>query len=333
MRIAQRPLLTTCFVILCLWGGTAAALAQSFYEVQGVIYAPGMQPVGRVAVFLEDQTRARVGQSITDADGRYQFSRVVAGVYYIVVKPNDNQLQSTAYRIELINSARAGTSSSVERADITLSAVARKVESLPTAATVFAQDVPPAAEEEYKSAMENLAKKNNEQAIEQLKRALQIFPNYFLASQQLGLTYVEGEKYQQAISPLVKAIEVNPKATPAYTALGIASVNLGRPDLAEDALLRARGLDNKSFRVHFYLGLALIDLNRLDEAEKSLKEALRLGGVGKSTSARLYLASIYSKRGQNRQAIDELEAYLRENPKAANAAGVQGAIVKLKSKL
>ncbi|HVG28861.1 MAG TPA: tetratricopeptide repeat protein [Pyrinomonadaceae bacterium] len=332
MKFAHRTLLATSFVILCFWGGTSA-LAQSFYEVQGTIYAPGMQPLGRIAVFLEDQTRARVGQSITDADGRYQFSRVVAGVYYIVVRPNDRQLQSAVYRIELINSARSGTSSSVERADITLSAVARKAEAPPTAATVFAQDVPPAAEEEYKGAMESLAKKNNEQAVEQLKRALQIFPNYFLASQQLGLIYVEGEKFQQAITPLVKAIEVNPKASPSYTALGIASVNLGRPDLAEDALVRARGLDNKSFRVHFYLGLALIDLNRLDEAEKSLKEALRLGGGNKSTSARLYLASIYSKRGQNRQAIDELEAYLRENPKAGNAAGVQGAIAKLKSKL
>ncbi|HEX8162944.1 MAG TPA: tetratricopeptide repeat protein [Pyrinomonadaceae bacterium] len=332
MKIARATLFAVCFFGACLWVGTGA-LAQSLYEVEGVIYAPGMQPLGRVAVFLEDQTRARVGQSITDADGRYQFSRVAAGVYYIVVKTNDNQFQPAVYRIELINASRAGTSSSVERADITLSPIARRANTAPPG-TVFAQDVPPEAEEEYKRAMESLAKKNDkEQAIEQLKRALQIFPNYFLASQQLGLVYVEGEKFQQAITPLLKAIEVNPKAAAAYTALGIASENLGRPDLAEDALVRARALDNKSFRVHFYLGLALIDLNRLDEAEKSLKESLRLWEAGKPASARLYLASIYSKRGQNREAIVELETYLRENPKAANAAGVHGAIEKLKSKL
>lgn len=331
MKTARLFLFISCIVLILTWNG-AAARAQSFYEVEGVVYGPGNTTLSGVALFLEDQTRARVGQSITDHDGRYRFSRVGAGVYYIVAKPNDRQLQSAVHRIELINTARLGSNSSVERVDINLVALPRRTASAP-GATVFAQDVPPAAETEYERAMESLAKKNNEQAVKHLNRALQISPDYFLASQQLGLLHVEVEQYRQAIAPLVKAIEINPKAAPSYLALGIASVKLGRPDLALDALQRARRLDEKSFRVHYFLGLALLDLDRLDEAEVSLKESYRLGGASKAASARLYLASIYSKRERHREAVAELEGYLRDNPKAGNAASVREAINKLKPKL
>jgi regulator of sirC expression with transglutaminase-like and TPR domain len=74
-------------------------------------------------------------------------------------------------------------------------------------------------------------------------------------------------------------------------------------------------------------------LNRPDEAETSLKLSYQLGGAQKAASAHLYLAAIYSKRGENQQAINELESYLRDSPKAANAARVKDAITNLKAKL
>lgn len=284
-----------------------------------------------MAVFLEDQTRSRVGQSITDSDGRYRFSRIAAGTYYIVVQPNDKEYRAAVNRVELINTARVGSNSSVERIDITLTAMPRRAAA--ASVTLFAQEVPPAATGEYERAMESIAKKDNETAIKRLNEALKIFPNYFLASQQLGLLHVESEQYQKAISFLVKAVEINPKAGPSYLALGIASLKLGRADLAIDALQRARQLDDKSFRVHFFLGLAFLELNRLDEAENSLKESYKLGGSSKIASARLHLASLYSKQGKTLEAINELQAYLRDNPKATNADSVREAINKLKTKL
>lgn len=325
------PLLFASLCALLLASSGMHAQAQSFYEVEGVVYGPNTTPLGGVAVFLEDLTRSRIGQTITDSDGRYRFSRVVAGVYHIVVKPNDRQLQSAIHRLELINTARLGSNSSMERLDITLAELPRRSDA--TSLTVFAQDVPPSAAAQYERAMESLGKKDYELAIRQLNEALRIFPDYFMASQQLGLLHVETEQYQKAIVLLVKAVEINPKAAASYLALGIASLKLGRPDLALDALQRARQLDDRSFRVHFFMGLAFLDLNRLDEAEISLKESYKLGGASKVASARLHLASIYSKQGKSLEAMNELQAYLRENPKAANAANVREAISKLKTKL
>ena len=305
--------------------------AQTFYEIEGVVEGPDSTPITGVAVFLEDLTRARVGQAITSGDGRFRFNRVVAGTYYIVAKPNNTEFRTAVRRVELLETTRVGSSTSSERVDITLETMPRRSES--GSGTVFAQDVPPQAVTKFERALERLAKKNNEQAIRDLTDALGIFPNYFMAAQQLGLIYVEIEDYQKAIPPLVKAIEVNNKAGSAYLALGIASLKLGRPDLALDALQRARPFEEKSFRVHFYLGLTLLELNRLNDSETALKLAYQLGGTQKASSANLYLASIYTKRNQNREAINALETYLRDSPKAANAARVKEAITNLKSKL
>lgn len=314
---------------LCCAANTARA--QSVYEVDGVVYGPNSQPVAGVMVTLENASRAQIGQQITSSDGRYNFSGVIAGNYYLVARPPaDKQLQQAVHRLELINTTRTGSIGSRERVDIVLGAVPRPATT--AAGVVFAQQVPGAAEAEYTRAMESLGKKDRARATEQLQRALKIFPDYFAASQQLGLLYVEGEQFRQALPPLVKAVAVNPKAGPSYLGLGIASLNLGRPDLSLQALEHALKLDSKSYRVHFYRGLALTDLNRLDEAIAALREAHKLGGPGKAGGARLHLASIYSKRGQNREAAAELEAYLAENPNAANAANVREAIKKLKAK-
>jgi tetratricopeptide (TPR) repeat protein len=330
MKSLHPLLLVSLCTLFLAWSGRHAQ-AQSFYEVEGIVYGPNSTPVKGVAVFLEDLTRSRIGQTITDSDGRYRFSRIEAGTYHIVVKPNDRQLQSAIHRLELINTARVGSNSSMERLDITLAALPRQADA--ASGTLFAQDVPTLAGAEYDRAMESLSKKDNEQAIKQLNAALKIFPDYFVAAQQLGLLHVENEQYQKAIGPLVKAIEINSNAGRSYLALGIASLRLGRADLALDALERARRTDPKSFRVHFFLGLAQLELNRLDEAERSLKQAYNLGGATKAASARLHLASIYSKQGKSLEAINELQAYLRDHPKAANAASIREAINKLKTKL
>jgi Tfp pilus assembly protein PilF len=330
MKILQLFVLT---VGLSLSFIGSQALAQTRYEVEGVIYGLGTKPIGNITITLENRTRAQIALTFSDSDGRYHFSGVEAGVYYLIVKPNDTQFQQSMQRIELIDTGRGAGNTSAEKVDFMLRPAPRKDADSVTPGVVFVQEVPAAAEKEYADAMKSLAKSDKDGATRQLKKAIEIFPTYFLVIQQLGLLYVETNDFAHGIALLQKALEINSKAAPSHLGLGIAYVNLNQSKEAIDELNKARDLDAKSFRTHLYLGIAMLNLGELDQAEKSLKQAYALGGPSKAQAAHLYLASIYSTRKLYKQAIDELEAYLRDNPKAANAASVQQTIHKLKAKL
>jgi len=309
------------------------AFAQTRYEIEGVIYGPGTKPVGNITISLENRTRVQIGLTFSDNDGRYHFSGVEAGVYYVLVKPDETQFQQAIQRVELIDTGRGGSNTSSEKVDVVLRPAPRKDAGSASGGIVFAQDVPAAAEKEYSEAMKSLSKSDKDVAIRQLKKAIEIFPTYFLALQQMGLLYVEKNDFAQGIAVLQRALEINSKAAPSHLGIGIAYVSMNQSKEAIDELNKARDLDAKSFRTYLYLGIALINLGELDQAERSLKEAYALGGPTRAQASHLYLASIYSTRKQYKQAIDELEAYLRDNPKATNAASVQQTISKLKARL
>jgi tetratricopeptide (TPR) repeat protein len=303
---------------------------QTIYEVEGTVYGPDGKPMANVAMSLQNHAGVQIDQDITKSDGRYRFAGVLAGTYYLSVKPPDKAIQSVVQKIELINSGVNISNSSRERFDFTLKSAATP---LIAPGTVFAQVVPQDAERFYRTAVESIGKGEKESAIKDLKRALEIFPTYFLALQQLGLLYVDLEKDEQAIEPLTKAIQVNTKAASAHLGLGMAYVNLDRLDKAVAELRTTIELDPRLFRAHLFLGMALITMGKLDDAEKLLKQAYSIGGPKQASAAHLYLTSIYNTRKEYQRAIDELEAYLKENPKASNAPNIQQAIAKLKAKL
>lgn len=319
-------------IAFCLCLGARSIEAQTVYELEGTVYGPDSKAMANVTVTLQNHAGAQIDQDITKSDGRYRFAGVLAGTYYIAVKPPDAGLQQLRQRIELINTGVNVTNYSKERYDFSLNHTAAAQKSA-VVGTVFAQAVPPAAEKEYLSAVTSISKGEGETAIEKLNNALKIFPTYFLALQQLGLLYIDTEKDRLALEPLTKAVQVNSRSALSHLGLGMAYVNLGQPKEAIKQLNEALALDRRDFRCYLYLGMALIDTGKLDEAEKALKEAYAIGGPNLARTAHLHLASIYSTRKEYQKAINELETYLRENPKAPNASKIQEAIAKMKAKL
>ena len=319
-------------VIFCFFSAARSINAQTVYEVEGTVYGPDSKAMANCTVTLQNHAGAQIDQDITKSDGRYRFAGVLAGIYYISVKPAESGLQQVLQKIELINTGINVTNYSKERFDFSLNRTAASERSS-VVGTVFAQAVPPDAENEYRSAVTSIAKGEREAAVVKLKRAIELFPTYFLALQQLGLVYIDTEKDQQAIEPLKKSLEVNPRSAQSHLGLGMAYVNLDHSKEAIKELNEALALDRREFRSYLYLGMALINTGKLEEAEKSLKEAYSIGGPTHARTAHLYLASIYSTRKEYQKAIAELEKYLHENPKAPNASKIQEAIAKMKAKL
>jgi tetratricopeptide (TPR) repeat protein len=326
MKFKGVPLLTI-VLLLC---AAPVCLGQTVYELEGTVYGPDGKVLANVVMSLQNHAGVQIDQDITKTDGRYRFAGVIAGTYYLSAKPPDRTVQTVVQKIELINSGVNISNFSKERFDFTLKSATTPL-SIP--ATVFAQVVPPEAEKIYRTAVASISKGEMDAAARDLKKAIDIFPTYFLALQQLGLLYIDLEKDEQAIDPLTKAIKVNAKAANSHLGLGMAYVNLDRLEKAVPELNTAITLDPRLFRAHLFLGMAFITLGKLDEAEKLLKQAYSIGGPKQASAARLYLTSIYNTRKDYQKAIDELEGYLKENPKAPNAANIQQAIGKLKAKL
>jgi tetratricopeptide (TPR) repeat protein len=326
MKFTIKPVILS----LLLLASARLCLAQTIYEVEGTVYGPDGNVLANVVMSLQNHAGVQIDQDITKSDGRYRFAGVLAGTYYLALKPPDKTVQPVIQQIELINSGVSASNFSKERFDFTL----KNATSPPSiAGTVFAQVVPPEAEKIYQTALADISKGDKGSAIKELKNAIGIFPTYFLALQQLGLLYIDVEKDEQAIEPLNKAVQVNARAAKSHLGLGMAYVNLDRLEKAVPELNTAINLDPRLFRAHLFLGMALITQGKLDEAEKLLKQAYTIGGPKQASAAHLYLTSIYNTRKEYQKAIDELEAYLKENPKAPNAANIQQAIGKLKAKV
>ena len=91
------PLKSHVFRLIAILFGIAAssnAFGQTVYEIEGTVYGPEAKALSNVVMTLQNHAGAQVDQDITKSDGRYRFSGVVAGVYYISVKPAEAGIQS-----------------------------------------------------------------------------------------------------------------------------------------------------------------------------------------------------------------------------------------------
>ena len=85
---------------------------------------------------------------------------------------------------------------------------------------------------------------------------------------------------------------------------------------AEAQLRDAVKKNDNAFTAHLYFGITLIHFKKYAEAETELRKAIALGGP-KASQAHYYLGGVYWQTGNYRQAADELETYLKLEPKAA----------------
>jgi tetratricopeptide (TPR) repeat protein len=77
--------------------------------------------------------------------------------------------------------------------------------------------------------------------------------------------------------------------------------------------------------------MTLIKLKRYGEAQSELESAISNGGENLAL-AHKYLGGLYQVAHKNQRAADELEKYLKLDPKAKDADQIQGLIRELRTK-
>ncbi|HVQ39429.1 MAG TPA: tetratricopeptide repeat protein, partial [Pyrinomonadaceae bacterium] len=197
---------------------------------------------------------------------------------------------------------------------------------------VFVQDVPEAAQAEYKKGSDRLKNNKWKEGELALRSAVELFPDYFIALELLGTEYVKRGEFENAVPILAHALEINRSAPKALYALGVATLKLNRPGDATDWLRRAAQLDANNANVYMMLGISYGQIGALVEAQESLVKAYQLGG-SEVADVHLYLAGIYNKQEKYREGVKELELYMKEKKENdIDPVKVNAMIEKLKAK-
>jgi len=100
---------------------------------------------------------------------------------------------------------------------------------------------------------------------------------------------------------------------------------------AEQQLRNALVKNENTYTAHLYLGITLIYVKNYVEAETHLRKAITIAGP-KAGQAHYYLGGMYWQTGKHKEAADELEMFLKLEPKAANAEKLRNTIKELRNK-
>lgn len=302
---------------------------QSTFEILGNIRDDGGKPVDGIRVSLVDDNYQTLNTVFTDSSGRFRFAGLLQGRYQLKVEPAEKPFYEQTMRLDLQSIRIVRPGNEPFPVDIVIK---RKREAAPEkAAVVFAQQVPDTARSAYEHGVNSLKESKSDEAIESLKKALGIFPDYFLALELLGTEYVKRNEFEPAVPILTHALEVNHSASKSLYALGVANIKLNHAAEAIELLKKCAEVDSNNANVYMYMGIAYGNNRELDQAESALKKAYQIGGT-QAADAHLYLAGLYNKQERYAEAAKELELYLREATNVKNSAPIKETIIKLKEK-
>lgn len=201
-----------------------------------------------------------------------------------------------------------------------------------TTVSLLDMRAPKEARKSVEHADKALHKNNLVEAEKDLKSALTAFPDYASAWFRLGLIYERQKQFQNAREAFTKAIAADDKFVNPYIRLaGLAGMEQKWQEVAEFTD-RAIALDPLDFpEGYFFNALAYYVMDKLDVAEKSARKAQRLDPQHRYPTVNLVLADVLEKKHDISGSLEQLQAYLKFSPEAANADKVRSRIQKLKA--
>src|SRR5271165_3948742 len=155
------------------------------------------------------------------------------------------------------------------------------------------------------------------EAIAQLQRALQIYPDYADGHYNLGVAFVREGKLDDAIAQYQKALEINPNYAEAHNNLGNTLFRKGQLAEAVAQYQIAVKINPKYAEAHGNLGAAFFREGALDDAIAQFQKALEINPNYAEAHTNLGLALV--QKGQLGEAIEQYQIALKINPKYALA--------------
>src|SRR5919202_2182909 len=304
-RLCKRPAFALIFIF---WLSVAAWAQAGNSVIEGQIRSSGGggQLVGLRVRLLLRRTNRLITETFTRSDGQFTFTQLAAGEYVVeTFETEDFEPSTTGVSVQpvpptspmivpvLIELRHKSTANAVSpgevKADVDL-------------------NVPKEASKHYKKGVKAAESGNSESAVAEMKSAIEIFPDYYAARLALGKELISKNRLQEAEDVLKPLKQIAPRRAEPRIEYGFALLGLGRREEAVSELREAIRLEESNWAAHFFLGWAEMTAEPAD-AEQHLNRALKLD-ERRAARAHLYLAKIAAAKGQKKQAVEHLNAYL-----------------------
>lgn len=325
------------YLFVVFFVGVLAFSAQAQNNaITGFVFGLERNPIPNVPVELSDENYSLVSRVTTDGIGRYLFQRLRRGRYYVRVSPIATDYEAQTKDVEISGiSGGAGINSGSDtiQQNFYLQVKSRRNGSSPAInGVVFAQDIPKEAQKLYEKAISDLNNKNTDEGFSELKKAVEIFPQYYLALDRLGQEYINQRRFEDARDVLIKAVEVNPRGFSGQYSLAYSLYQLKKYTEAHGTVKKALSITPDSVNSLFLLGVCLKQLGRYEEAVENLKKANVLSN-SQQPDIHWQLSLIYTNNLKRyADAAKELEIFLELKPDYREAEKVRELIKQLKAR-
>ena len=306
------------------------------HVIQGRVYLPNGKALDS-AIKVELQSTSDPSVNVhTDQNGSFKFSGLRPGNYTVIVDAGDKFEVSREF---VTIDGEVQLNKTFARSTTKTFTVPMYLQ--PKRGTIFKSgvinakwsSVPTSAVEQFEKGLELVQADKTVEAAAAFNRSIEIYPSFAPAHTQLGRIYLKKGQLEQAISSLRSAIKYDASDFDAHVSLGIALLNKMDLNGAEQELVEAAFLNTQAVTPHYYLGILFIEKKNYEIAQKAFEKAKQLKRETDYPLLHRYLGGIYEAKKLSKQAVEELETYLRLQPDAKDAERIRQIIADLKTKL
>ncbi len=291
----------------------------SGFTIFGRVSLPNGKPATRVKVIIEGP-RGITRDTISDDQGQYEI-RSLPGGRYRARATNPNAPDQVCDPTES-DTTRAYSNRLQMDVFLKLPMPEEKRNFNPGTVSAEEANIPQAARKAYEQSIKLQKDNQPQQALTQLNQAIELHPSYFQALTERGNLLMQQNKLAEAEADFVRALKLNEKYAPALRGLGYCQIQQKQFQAAVSNLEKAFVLEPSAPLTLLLLGYANLSLHRYEEAKQCLQQALKLGPES-AVRAHIHLAEIFAQEQKFKEAADEIRAYLKAKPDAADAASLR----------
>ncbi len=202
------------------------------------------------------------------------------------------------------------------------------VEGLSVSATAL--NAPKDALKAYDKGLDLSHKGKPDDAVKEFQKAVTVYPKYANAWLELGRIQMQQNRNDAARESFRKAIDADAKLVDAWAQLGLMAAQSGNWADATESLGRALKLDPVDYpQLWFPDAVAGYNLKNFDIAERSAREAIKADPEHKNPKADELLANVLLQKGAYGEAAEELRAYIKYAPNAADLDQVKNQLTQV----